>query len=501
MSPTPKAEVAQRVEVLVIGAGISGIGAAVRLLGEGCRDFVVLEKAESIGGTWRDNTYPGCACDVPSALYSYSFAQRHDWSRVFAGQAEILDYLRDVTEQHGLAPWLRFGEAVSVAHWDADAGHWRVESAKARYQARMLIVCTGYLHQPRLPQLPGLEHFPGKVFHSSRWDHDHDLRGQRVAVIGSGASAVQFVPAIQPQVASLALFQRTPHWVLPKPDHPIPAIERWLLGLPGGLAAYRTALYAAFETFGIGFRRPLLLKLFQRLARLQLRWQVRDPALRQRLTPRYTLGCKRVLLSNDYYPALTQPNVSVHATGLRGIEGRRLIGEDGTQCEVDTLIFATGFEVTEQPIAACLHGADGRSLAAHWDGSPQAYRGSTVKGFPNLFLVLGPNLAIGHNSAFIVIEAQLDYAMGALRAMRQRGLGRLEISDGVQARYNDVVQQALRRTVWNTGGCASYYLDRNGRNSTGFPWSTLEMRRLLRDFDLDAYHTEPASAPALEAQV
>ncbi|HKY90789.1 MAG TPA: NAD(P)/FAD-dependent oxidoreductase [Nevskiaceae bacterium] len=484
------------VDVAVIGAGISGIGAAIQLRELGITDFVVLEKAPSLGGTWRDNTYPGCACDVPSALYSYSFAQKKDWTRLFAGQREILDYVNDVAARHALEPHLRFGHPVERAEWSEDVRRWIVRTPKGTWHARALISCTGYLHEPQLPELPGLDAFPGTLFHSSRWNHANRLAGERVAVIGTGASAIQFVPQIQPAVARLHVYQRTPQWILPKPDATLPTLGRALLKLPLAASALRTLLYGGFESFGVGFRHPALLRQAQRIGRAHLRLAVKDPTLRARLTPDYTLGCKRVLLSNDYYPALQEPNVELLHTGVVRVDGRRLIGADGSSREVDTIILGTGFHVTDPPSAEHLFGTQGRSLADLWDGSPEAYRGTTVAGFPNLFLVLGPNVGIGHNSAFIVIESQLAYAMDALRTMRREGLARLEVRADAQSAYNAVVQRELQHTVWNTGGCSSYYIDANGRNSTGFPWSTLEMRRLLAKFDRAAYALDPIREPA-----
>lgn len=482
------------VEVLIVGAGVSGVGAAIRLLGEGIEDFVVLEKARGLGGTWRDNTYPGCACDVPSILYSYSFAPKPDWSRVFARQGEILDYVRDVATRHRVERHIRYEEPLLDARWDEVSTRWIVQSAKGIYAAQSLILCAGYLHEPQMPAVPGLSEFPGKLFHSSRWDHAHDLSGERVAVIGTGASAIQFVPEIQPRVASLHVYQRTPQWILPKVDLGIPGLGRRLLALPLTLRTVRSAIYGMFEAFGVGFRRPVLLRQAQKFALAHLRHQVKDPVLRDKLTPSYTLGCKRVLLSNNYYPALTQPNVEVLATGVKELRGRTVVAHDGSEREVDTIILGTGFHVSDPPSAGLVRGADGRSLAEVWAGSPQAYRGTTVAGFPNLFLILGPNLAIGHNSAFIVIEAQLNYTMGGLRALRGKRAGRLEVRAKVQDDYNAVVQRELQGTVWNVGGCSSYYLDANGRNSIGFPWSTLKMRRLLARFDAGSYEWRKQSS-------
>lgn len=479
-------------DVVIVGAGISGIGAAIRLREQGIDNVVILEKASSLGGTWRDNTYPGCACDVPSALYSYSFAQKPDWSRFFAGQPEILEYIKGTAGAHDIERFIRFNESLEDAAWDEAQGHWAVRTSRQQYRARVVIACTGYLHEPIMPDLPGLKDFPGAVFHSSRWDHQHDLRGKRVAVIGTGASAIQFVPEIQPQVSALHVYQRTPQWILPKPDTRLNDRATGLLRLPGVKQLLRGLLYSGFETFGIGFRKPAMLRQVERLARLHIRTAIKDPVLRRKVTPDYTLGCKRVLLSNDYYPALAQDNVEVFASGVREMRGNLVVAEDGSEREADTLILGTGFHVTDQPIAHRVRGVSGATLADTWGGSPQAYRGTTIHGFPNLFLVLGPNLAIGHNSAFIVIEAQIQYALSALAAMQDNGLTRVEVRDTVQAAYNAQVQTALQGTVWNTGGCSSYYIDSNGRNSTGFPWSTLTMRRLLQHFDLDDYTVEAA---------
>jgi len=482
-------------DVLIVGAGISGIGLGIRLREADFDNFVILEKAADLGGTWRDNTYPGCACDVPSALYSYSFAQKPDWSRAFAGQAEILNYVRDTANRHNIPGFIRFNQAVERAQWRESKNLWEVQTGDQLYLARTVVTCSGYLHEPIIPNIPGLKDFQGKLFHSSRWDHDHDLSGERVAVIGTGASAIQFVPEIQPKVQQLTLFQRTPQWVLPKPDHPIPKIEENFFRLPFTLNAWRKMLYGGFETFGIGFRKPTLLRQIQKLGEAHIRLAIKDPALRAKLTPDYTLGCKRVLMSNQYYPALNQANVDVFATGLKEVRGNTLVGQDGSECDVDTIILGTGFFVTEPPIADHIFNDAGESLSQMWQDGMQAYRGTTIAGLPNAFMVLGPNLGIGHNSAFIVIEAQINYILSTLQTMRDQQLSRVEVKADSQKAYNRKVQKDLQGTVWNTGGCSSYYLDKNGFNSVGFPWSTLEMQRLLKDFDADSYSLTPATQP------
>ncbi|MCA6064924.1 flavin-containing monooxygenase [Thalassolituus marinus] len=479
----------QHWDIVIIGAGVSGIGAAVRLLQQGFTDFIVLEKYDELGGTWRDNTYPGCACDVPSALYSYSFAQKPDWSRAFAGQAEILDYVHNTADKQGVKPFIRYGVDVQASRWNDAQQQWQLQTSAGDISANKLISAVGYLHEPIMPNLPGLSEFPGKVFHSSRWDHECDLRDKKVAVIGTGASAIQFIPEIQPQVNKLSVFQRTPQWILPKPDHRIPAIERAFFRIPLTLNSWRKILYAGLEVFGIGFRRPGLLKVVQKLAQRHLNSSIKDPQLRAKLTPDYTLGCKRVLLSNNYYPAMAKLNVDLHATGVEQIRGNKVVGQDGSEAEADVIILGTGFHVSDVPIAAQVFGRDGRSLEDIWQGSPQAYRGTCVNNFPNFFLILGPNLAIGNNSAFVVIESQLNYIMGAMQVMQRNQLQTVEVCAQKQDDYNQLVQDELQKTVWNTGGCSSYYLDKNGRNSIGFPWSSNRMQALLRHFDPESYQT------------
>ncbi|WP_330347178.1 flavin-containing monooxygenase [Streptomyces sp. NBC_00582] len=482
-SPRPRS-----VEALIIGSGLSGIGAAVALRRAGVRDLVLVEKADDLGGTWRDNTYPGCACDVPSALYSYSFAPNPEWTRAFAGQPEIRAYLRDTAAAYGITPLIRFGTEAIRARWDPREARWRVETTRGPYLARFLVAAAGPWHEPLLPDIPGLADFPGEVFHSARWRHDHDLTGARVAVVGSGASAVQFVPAIQPRVARLHLFQRTAQWVLPKPDHHVPHAERRLLrSLPMAGRALRGAEYAALEALGIGFRHPSLLRAVQKVGALHLRASVRDPRLRRALTPDYTLGCKRLLLSNTYYPALTRSNVTVHPTAVRAVDGHRVIGADGSTADVDTIILGTGFHILDMPIAGRVVDADGVSLDDHWKGSPDAYLGTTVTRFPNAFLLLGPHLGTGHSSAYTILEAQLAHMTGAIRHLRATGRTTLEVRPEVQAAFGAEVQQALPSTVYNAGGCSSYYLDGNGLNSFSWPWSTGRLRRRLAHFDPEAY--------------
>ena len=469
-------------EVIVVGAGFAGIAAGIKLREAGIHDFVILEKANELGGVWRDNTYPGCACDVPSALYSYSFAPKPDWRRVFAPQEEIRQYLIDTATRFGLLPHLRLGRELLDARWSDKDEQWHATTTKENFRARFAILACGPMHEPIVPQVPGLDTFPGTIFHSSRWRHEHDLRGRRVAVIGTGASAIQFVPAIQPEVAQLTVFQRTPQWILPKMDLAIPPWARGLFRrLPATQTLMRAAVYGTFEMLNGGIRHPWVMKQVQRLARHNIHRAVKDPDMRRVLTPGYIAGCKRILQSNQWYPALTQPNVRLVPHGVKAIEGSRIIAANGSVHEVDTIVLGTGFEITAPPIAGRIRGRSGIPVAQRWQGSPQGWLGTMVLDCPNAFLMFGPNLAVS-SSAVIIIEAQLAYIVDALRQARAQGIRTIDVDPARHETYNTHLQAALQRTVWNMGGCQSYYLDANGRNSTAWPWSTFAMRRRLSRF-------------------
>lgn len=479
-------------KIVIVGGGFAGLGVAIALLEAGERDFVILEKAAQLGGTWRENTYPGCACDVPSQLYSYSFAPNARWSHVFARQPEIQAYLLEVAARFGVLEFVRFNAALERASWDDREQRWAVDAAGERYSARYLIACQGPLHEPRIPALEGLEAFTGQVFHSAQWAHDVPLEGRRVAVIGTGSSAIQFVPQLQPKVASLAVFQRTAPWVLPKPDHAIPAIERAAFAfLPGFQRAYRGALYGLTELLQWAQRRPERMLALERLATWHLTRQIQDPALREVLKPQFSLGCKRLLLSNDWYKALSAPNTTLIPCGVERIGPSGPIGADGVERAADVIIFGTGFHVSDASVPSLIYGRAGESLAQAWDGTPSAYLGTTVHGFPNLFLVIGPNTGNGHGSALTIIEAQAKYIVDALRYAQANMLGSVMPREQAQSAWNVKVQQGLAQTVWNAGGCQSWYLDGNGKNSAIYPWSTLDLRFRLRRFDAAAFELEP----------
>lgn len=479
-------------EVVIIGAGISGICAAIKLREAGVTDVVVLEKGETFGGTWRANTYPGCACDVPSRLYSYSFAPSSKWSRIYAGQPEILSYVEGVAREHGVDEVTRFGVEVLGAQWDGAA--WQVETSDGPLTARFVVAAAGPWDAPKVPDVPGLADFPGAVFHSAQWDHSFDLSGKRVAVIGSGASAVQFVPEIQPLVERLALFQRTAHWVLPKADHAVPALQKLVLGnVPFLNRSLKGVEYSMMELLGRGFHRPKpIMNAVQKIAESYLK-SVKDPQLRAKLTPGYTIGCKRILFSNNWFSALQKPNVAVHATGVAAVEGSTVVGSDGTREEVDAIILGTGFHILDMPVASLVRGADGRSLEEHWDGSPSAYLGTVVAGFPNAFIVLGPSLGTGHTSAFQITEAVTKYVVDAIGHARTTGRV-LDVRPEVQQAYVDEVQAALEGTAYNQSSCNSYYRDANGRNSFAWPWSSGALVRRVSRFDPTVF--QPDLVPA-----
>ncbi|MEU5315283.1 NAD(P)/FAD-dependent oxidoreductase [Streptomyces sp. NPDC021056] len=480
----------EHVRVAVIGSGFGGLGAAVRLRREGVTDFVVLERAGSVGGTWRDNSYPGCACDVPSHLYSFSFAPNPDWPRTFSGQEHIRAYLEHVADVFRLRPHLRFDSEVKMMTWDADRLCWDIETSSGRLSADLVVSATGPLSDPKTPDIPGLDSFPGKVFHSARWDHDYDLRGKRVAMVGTGASAIQIVPAIQPEVAQLTLFQRTPPWVMPRVDRPITGFERRLhQQLPFTTYARRGLLWGIRELQVQAFtKRPNELGLVEKLAKSNMARAIKDPALRAKLTPDYRIGCKRILLSSTYYPALAQPNVDLVASGLSEVRGSTLVAADGSEAEVDAIIFGTGFHVTDMPIADRVVGADGRTLAEAWTGGMEALRGASAAGFPNWMTIIGPNTGLGNSSMILMIESQLNYLADFVRQLDVLG-GRaaLDARPSAVHAWNRRVQERMKRTVWNTGGCTSWYLDAGGRNTTIWPGTTTEFRRATRRVDLAEY--------------
>lgn len=478
----------EQVDTLIVGSGFAGLGAAVRLDGAGRPDWLMLEKADTLGGTWRDNVYPGCACDVESHLYSFSFFPNTEWTRTFARQGEIRSYLEDVADHYRLRDRIRFGAQVTGAEWDGAA--WDVTLGDgSTLRARYLVLGTGALHEPAVPEIEGIERFAGSAFHSAQWDHTVDLRGKRVAVIGTGASAVQFVPAVAGETGHLTLFQRTAPWVLPKPDKPIrERTRRAFRRVPGLRRAYRTALYWRHEAMVVGFLHPRIMRLAERAVRLYLRRTFAgDATLRRKVTPDFTLGCKRVLMSNDYYPALRRDDVTVETAGIERITEHGVVTADGVEHPADVIVFGTGFRVGDGLGRMSISGRDGTKLADLWRDGQQAFHGTTIAGFPNLFTVVGPNTGLGHSSMVLMIESQLNYVLDAMRLVDADGAVAIDTRSDVQHAHNADLQERLGAAVWGSGGCASWYLDEHGRNRTLWPGYTFSFRRRTRRVDPAAH--------------
>jgi len=485
--------------VVIIGSGFGGIGMGIALRKAGIDDFVILEKAADLGGTWRDNQYPGCACDIPSPLYSFSYELNPSWTRLFAPQPEIWQYLRACAASYQIGPHIRYGCEVEGMDWDQASRTWTVHTAGGDdYTAHAVVSAAGVLHIPKLPDIPGADSFAGPRFHSSHWDHSVDLAGQRVAVIGTGASAVQFIPRIAPSAAQLRVFQRTPPWIQPRADFEIsPRLRRALATVPGSARGLRDFIYWLLELRALGFTvDPRLMAPLQAMARRHLARQVRDPALRAALTPDYTLGCKRMLFSSDYYPALQLPQVALETSPITAITPA------GIRCgssmyAADVLIYATGFRVTDAAVELNVTGRDGRKLADAWQDGVEAYRGITVDGFPNFFMLLGPNTTLGHTSVVFMIESQVQHVLSCLRLAGPGGV--VEVREPALRQYNDALQRRLRKAVWTAGGCRSWYLDDDGINRAIWPGFSFEYWARTRRARRTAYQV--AQAPERAGQL
>lgn len=478
MTPTD-----QRVyDVLIIGSGFSGLGMGVALKQEKKRSFLIFEKDTEVGGTWRDNQYPGCACDIPSHLYSYSFAPNPTWSRLFAPQKEIFDYLKNCADTYGLRPHIRFGSEIAKAVYDEAQRLWVVHvKGGHRYLGRVLVSGQGALHHPSTPDIPGLDSFSGDVLHSAAWQPDIDLKGKRVAVVGTGASAIQIVPAIAQEVDHLHVFQRTASWILPKPDAPISAgRQRRMARWPLLQKLARGFIYGYLER-----RMPSLLKDSSRrgqeaIALKHLHDQVSDPGLRARLTPDYQMGCKRTLLSNDFYPTLCRDNVSLETGGIDKITPDGIVTQSGETVGLDAIIFATGFAVTDtskNPLE--IIGRDGRNLKQENAVTQSAYLGIAAEGYPNYFLLMGPHTGLGHNSMIYMIESQIAFIMQMLSAMDARGAAAVEVTKMAQDAFEAEMDRKMQGTVWSSG-CTSWYLDNQGRNTAIWPDYTFRYRNRTR---------------------
>jgi cation diffusion facilitator CzcD-associated flavoprotein CzcO len=480
------------VEVLVVGGGFAGLGAAIKLRRAGRHDFAVIDRGREVGGTWRDNVYPGAACDVPSHLYSFSFALNPNWSRSFSDGWEIQEYLRDVATRYRVLDAFVFDCELLAAAWDATARRWVVETTQGAFSAKVLVSAAGSLSEPALPDIAGIDDFAGDVFHSARWDTNVDLTGKRVALIGTGASAVQVGPEIAPIASHLDVYQRTAPWIMPRRDRTYPAWESFAYRhVPGLQRLARTLIYWGRETFVFGFAiDPRLVAPARKMALTNIARGLRDPDLRAAVTPDFGIGCKRILLSNDWYPMLQRDNVSLVTDVIAEVRPDAVVTADGTVRPVDAIVVATGFHVTQSPGHHKIKRADGRTLGEVWQAEGMAaYKGSTVAGFPNLFLLTGPNTGLGHSSMVLTIESQLNYLLDALATMDEHRLATVEVRRDEQRRYNDALQRRMSRTIWTTGGCSSWYLDSRGVNTTLWPGFTFTFRQLTRRFDLAAYNS------------
>ncbi|MEK1904765.1 MAG: NAD(P)/FAD-dependent oxidoreductase [Pseudomonas sp.] len=475
----------------IVGSGFSGLGMAINLKRSGRHDFVVLEKAADVGGCWRDNTYPGCGCDIPSHLYSFSFEQRPDWSRKYPLQQEIHQYLKHCVATYGLAPHLRLNAEVQRLRYLDEERLWCIELADgSQLRARFVMLGKGPLHVPSIPDLPGLDSFRGKVFHSSNWDHSYDLRGKKVASIGTGASAIQYIPQIAPLVEELSLFQRTPAWVLPRPDRRMSGVEQKLFALfPPLQYLYRHVLFRVHEMRLKAMQAGSFAnRMASRMAKRHIEQHIPQADKRRKLTPNYMLGCKRILISNDYYPAVARSNVELIASGVSAVGEHHVIATDGTRKEVDAIIFGTGFEVMDAMVPpGFIIGPGGEDLGQRWlEQGTTAFRGVSIPGMPNLFCLIGPNSGLGHNSMILMIEAQIGYILNCLDHLQRNGLSQLDVRDEVARDYSEAMQVELKDSVW-LSGCSSWYLGKDGRNVTLWPAAVATYQKLMKSLPLASY--------------
>lgn len=473
--------------VLIVGTGFGGLCAAIALKRENKRSFLILERADEIGGTWRDNVYPGCACDVPSHLYSYSFAPNPNWSRMYPTQAEIKQYLQVVARKFEVLPHVRFGRTMCAARFDAERGIWHVDTLEGEsFAGRTVILATGGLAKPLTPKLPGAEAFGGKHMHSARWDSSYDFTAKRVAVIGTGASAIQIVPEIAGLAEQIYVFQRTPPWVLPKPDRAMKLWEQRLFRwLPFTQHWLRERIFRCNESLGeliVGTRD---VAQAESLAMRYMKEQVFDPELRAKVTPNYRLGCKRVLFSNDWYGSLQAPNVELVTAPIERVNDHSISTTDGALRKVDCIIYATGFDVHGISRAPII-GLDGRNLSEVWREHREAYRGCSVAGFPNLFFIIGPNSGTGHNSLIYIMECQVRYILALLRALDRKRAKWVQPRAQAQRVYNEELQEKLATTMWTQGHCRSWYQDASGRVTTLWPGLLTDYRRLMQQLDRGA---------------
>ncbi|MAR89618.1 MAG: NAD(P)/FAD-dependent oxidoreductase [Pseudomonadota bacterium] len=465
----------REVDVVIIGAGFGGLCMAIKLLEAGNDNFVILEKGDEVGGTWRDNSYPGCACDVQSHMYSFSFAPKTDWSKRYAPWDEIQQYILDTTEQYGVRPYCRFGEEVNSALFDEDSGTWTVGTASGdQYRCRHVVLASGPLHVPQVPNIKGLDTFKGKVFHSARWDHDYDLTGKNVVSIGTGGSAIQYCPEIAPQVKQLYVMQRSAAWVIPRDERKYLQLEKAVFDkVPGARLLHRYRLYWSNETRVWPIFNPMLARALSNLAKAFIRLQVKDPEVAKKLTPDYVIGCKRVLISNKYYPMFNRDNVELVTEGIKEVREHSVITADGKERPADCIILGTGFIVDPRVYMKNFEvkGLGGRDLREDWQDHAESYYGTATAGYPNLWQLVGPNSGLGHNSIIFMIESQVHYILESMKLLRKKNAAYMDVKPSVQHKFNDNLQRRIKSSVWGTG-CQSWYQDEHGRNFTVWPKST-----------------------------
>ncbi len=486
IEPTKPRTAPRSIRVGIVGGGFGGLGMAIRLKQAGFYRFTIFERGESVGGVWRANTYPGAACDVPSHLYSFSFAPGHRWSRRYAPQEEILAYLEGLADDFGLRPSLRLDTEVVRAEFSQSEGTWTVETDDGEaHEFDLLVSACGQLSEPAVPEIPGIEGFDGHVFHSAEWDHDHDLSGRRVAVIGTGASAIQFVPEIAPRAAHVDIYQRSAPWILPKSDRRYADWEQRLFRrVPARVAASRAGIFGFFEIGTYAFTgKDWVMRPFTAIANRYRERALPDPELRRLATPDYEMGCKRVLFTSDWYPTLLREDVDLHGGGVERITAGGVVGADGVEREAETIIWGTGFDGSSFVAPMRVYGRDGRELNEVWQDRPEAYLGTVVSGFPNMFVIWGPNTNHGSGSVPFTLESQFNFVVDAARRLRSEGLRWLDLRPEVQAAWREEIERRSAATKWTQGGCTSWYINDEGINTNNWPGAWLEFRRRTRRID------------------
>ncbi len=480
-------------DVAIVGAGFAGIGTAIRLRNSGIENFVLLERGSAVGGTWRDNTYPGAACDIPSRLYSYSFAPNPNWSHTYSGSAEILDYIHTMVDEFDIESRIRFGHNVVDIIWNEASGHWHLSiDGHADVRARTVVMASGPLANASLPNIRGIDTYEGHKIHSARWDHGFDFEGKKIAVVGTGASAVQIVPELVKIADTVKVFQRTPGWTLPRVNRKTQAgTKRRYAQYPQTQALARSLWFWGHESVALGvvWKTPLT-RIVELVGRAHLRRQVRDPWLRRQLTPRFRAGCKRLLMTSDYYPALQKPNCTLVTWPIATLSPKGIRTVEGVEHQFDAIVFATGFDVSNTGTPIPITGRDGRVLADEWNTGAKAYKSIAVSGYPNMYFTFGPNSGPGHSSALVYMEAQIDYIVEAISMVLDENLHSADVRQDVQDAYNEDLQRRLAKTTWNSG-CSSWYLTEDGFNATMFPGFATQYVGQLRAVERDDYVTVP----------